>query len=128
MLNFIDTNTFKQGVTINVLLYYKDLDRARNKLSKLTNNETVIKHIKTKSYEEAIVYKNGINIKLTTVPLTDSSRGYRSQYALVDKTALEYEDILDRLNTLVYAKNYMYSHLLNDESKESFNGIGILLY
>lgn len=116
MINFIDTNLYEDGVTISVIVYSDDRDRAVNKIKDLISGEKVIEERKNHSEYSVIVEKGNIKIKLTRLPLSTLSRGHRCQYSIVDREIIGHGYGTEIFFASILTSTFVHSHLIKEET------------
>lgn len=130
MINFIDTSLFKPDARINVLVYSDNKERAMNKIDRLVRGETIIEKQGGLHNYRVIIKKDGIEIALSTVPLSTSARGYKSQFAIIDKVILDYNNGqgLEILHCVILPANNIYSHQLKEDFNPEHDFMRVMLF
>ena len=64
---------------------------------------------------KALIEKDGVKIVVETVPLSLNSRGYRNQYALIDKNIISHKHGEELFHHLIQPANVFYSHLMKGD-------------
>ncbi|MFJ7982349.1 hypothetical protein ACIQ1D_18985 [Lysinibacillus xylanilyticus] len=128
MINFINTDLYKEGVNINVIVYSDNKDRAVAKIKALTKGEKILEERENYNEYRAIVEKNNINIAFRTMPLSIYARGHRSQYAIVDMDIIGLEHGREIFYNSIYTKTIIYSHLLKDTENPYTREMQIMLF
>lgn len=128
MINFINTDLFKDNETIKVTVYSDDVNRTYKYVNLLAIDEDIID-----SYEDyngnytVEIKKDSLTIKITTKRLSEHGNGYRTNYAFIDKNFLCSERNLEIFMVNTYNKIIIYPYQLKDEyvgiSKAELNQI-----
>ena len=121
MINFVNTEIVEEGLSIRVAIYYhENFDKANNLISKMIINEHILLDKKYQKHREVSLLKDGVEVLIYTLPMSESSRGYKHHYSFIDKNSLEDEKKRELLNTVLLTSTIDYNMKVEYKEKGIF--------
>lgn len=114
MLDFVDTKLFKSGETVRVMLYSDNRKKTLDMFHSLIEGENIVEQAESYSQLRALVEKDDIKVLVVSAMASNSARGYRSQYAVIDKNLFGQKHGAEIFHQVIQPSNIFYSHLLRD--------------
>lgn len=115
MLNFVNTEIVEDGRHIGVAVYYINFEKASDLIDELLKYENVVRERRSQKEREVIIDKNGYEVVLKTLPMSESTRGNKHHYSFIDKYSFSDEYGLEFLNTRILTSTVDYN--MKDEYK-----------
>lgn len=105
MLGFVNTEIVKRGSIVSVGVYHIDFNKAVRLIDKLIDGENIVRESRNREQVTIELLKNGVRVVIRSVPMNDSSRGYKFNYSFVDVASLELEDFSFRYTRIQMSTN-----------------------
>ncbi|UUV25981.1 MULTISPECIES: hypothetical protein [Lysinibacillus] len=109
MLNFVNTKIVEEDKHIGVAIYYINFEKASELIDELLKYENVVRERKSRDYREVIIDKNGYEVVLKTLPMSDSTRGNKHHYSFIDKYSLSDDRGMEFLNNRILTSTVDYN-------------------
>ncbi|MCL1700709.1 hypothetical protein [Lysinibacillus sp. Bpr_S20] len=127
MLNFVNTHIVEKGRPITVGVYYINFEKAVNLIDKLKTHENVLSERRYKNHCEVVVEKDGYEVALTAIPMTESARGYKVHYSFIDKQLFCEDNRIEFFMDRIIPSTVDYN-MKNEYKSEEFYEPRFLLY